>query len=273
MLIKKLRKLFFYNDYSIAIYGVLLIIVAGILNLNINKPIIELSKQETALNINKNLLVYMSAGHKRLISDLLWVQTLIESDLEHYKQKDLNNWLFLRFNTISILDPYFYENYLFGGLFLAIIKDDLEGADFIYDKGLKYYPLDYQLNYNAGFLNYFEMGNAKKGLELFTRIENNPKAPVFLKSIINKLKLETGTDLNTIFKLVLHNYETTQEKTLKEKLRKDLYAIKAEIDLKCLNSKLLNCDKQDFDGNLYEFDSGKFKAQKLFNYYRINKRR
>src|SRR5690606_22720647 len=123
---------------------------------------------------------------------------------------------------------------------------DLEGADIIYDKGLLYYPDDFSLNYNAGFLNYFEIGNFEKGLRYLTKVENHPRSPIFIKSIINKLKLETGAPLEEIFQLVLFDYETTTDETLKNKLRNDLYRIRAEIDLECLNSKKNNCHKRDF---------------------------
>lgn len=126
-------------------------------------PIIVLNKQNTALNVNKNLLLFFNIGNKRLISDLLWVQTLLESDEEHYGKNDLNSWMYLRFLSISLLDPLFFENYMYGGLYLSIVKDDVLGAAEIFEKGLIYYPDNYNLNYYAGFNYYFELGDLKKG--------------------------------------------------------------------------------------------------------------
>lgn len=263
------RKYLFSSSNLLLVFGLLFILVGGYINIKTEKPILELSKQETALNINNDILVFMSAGNKRLLTDLLWVQTLLESDTEHYKQRDLNNWLFLRFNSIALLDPKFYENYLFGGRYLAIIKDDLEGADIIYDKGLLYYPDDFSLNYNAGFLNYFEIGNFEKGLRYLTKVENHPRSPIFIKSIINKLKLETGVPLEKIFQLVLFDYETTTDETLKNKLRNDLYRIKAEIDLECLNAKRTGCERKDFFGDEYIFKAGRYKSKVDLKPYRL----
>lgn len=272
MPIKKLSKYFFSSEFALGTAGAVLFIFACMLNLKNEKPVLELSKQDTALNINNNLLTYMSAGNKRLLTDIIWIQTLIESDIEHYKKKDLNNWLFLRFNTISVLDPHFYENYAYGGQFLAIVKDDLEGASIIYDKGLTFYPDDYVLNYNAGFLNYYEMDNYSKGLTFLEKIVNNPRAPVFMQSIINKLRVTTGIDLKEVFQLVLHNYETTKDETLKKRLFKDLYALKAEIDLKCLNNKKGNCDYKDIEGTPYILKNDQYYSPQTFLQYRINKR-
>lgn len=252
--------------------GIILFLAAGTINLHLEKPIIKLSKQETALNINKELLIFSSAGNKRLLTDLLWIQTLIESDIEHYGNRDLNNWLFVRFSTISVLDPKFYENYLFGGQYLAIVKDDLEGASYIYEKGLSQYPDDYRLNFQNGFLNYYEIGNNEKGLKYLSKIQNNPRAPIFISSIINKLKYESGEDLESIYKLVLHNYETSGDERLRQKLRGDLFSIKTEIDLLCLNQKRENCSLEDIDGNKYVLKDGSYHSTKPFLLYRINKR-
>lgn len=272
MPIKKLSKYFFSHDSALAVSGAILFLTACIINYRNEKPELLLSKQDTALNINNNLLIYMSAGNKRLLTDLLWVQTLIESDIEHYQKRDLNSWLFLRFNSIATLDPRFYENYFYGGQFLAIVKDDLEGANIIYKKGLEYYPDDYKLNYNAGFLNYYEMGNFKEGLPYLEKIASYPEAPTFIRSIINKLRVAAGADLEEVFKLVYHNYSTTKDSDLKHRLAGDLYAIKAEIDLKCLNNQMMGCSYKDLDGNAYINKDGLFYAPKLFLKYQINKR-
>jgi hypothetical protein len=252
--------------------GFFFLLFAGLINSQLKKPDLNLSKQDTAINFDKNLLIFFSAGNKRLLTDLIWVQTLIESDNDHYKGKDLNNWLFLRFNTISILDPKFYENYLYGGQFLAIIKDDLEGANVIYEKGVANYPDDYSLNYNAGFMNYFEKGDYKKGLSYLEKISNHPKAPVYVKSIINKLKASLGMDLKEVFQLVLHNYQATKDEKLKKRLHGDMYALKAEIDLECLNSQSLNCSRTDLNGTNYRFINGNFESVLKFIPYRIKDR-
>jgi hypothetical protein len=273
MPITKLSKYIFSPNNYLLLIGAIFFLIAAVVNLKLERPVIQLSKQDTALNINKDLLIFMSAGNKRLLTDLLWVQTLIETDLEQYSGKDLNNWLFLRFNTISVLDPQFYENYLYGGQFLNVVKNDLLGADILYDKALTVYPDDYQLNYFAGVMNYFEIGNNEKGYKYLKKIQHHPNAPVFIQSIVNKLFLAHGASLEDIFQLVLHHYESTKDEALKNKLRADLYAIKAEIDLKCLKNKNSNCDKKDLDGNFYLKDNNSYRALKSFLPYRINIRR
>jgi hypothetical protein len=272
MHINNVSKYFFSKEKLILFLGLFLFLAACFLNEKFEKPTIQLSKQDSALNINKDLLIFMSAGNKRLFTDLIWIQTLLESDLEQYAGKDLNNWLFLRFNTITTLDPNFYENYLYGGQFLGVVKDDLLGSDIIYSKGIKVFPNDYKLHYFAGIMNYFEIGNNRKGYDYLIKIQSHPKAPVFIRSIVNKLALEQGATLEDIYQLVLHHYEASPDSTLKKKLRNDLYSIKAEIDLKCLNRKKENCEKKDLNGDYYLRDALGYKTREMFLPYRINRR-
>jgi hypothetical protein len=259
----------FSTDASLLIVGIGLLFLAGIINQKSKKPMLQISKQNSALNVNRNLLIFMSAGNKRLFSDLIWIQTLMESDLEHYSNKDLNNWLFLRFITVQGLDPNFYENYIYGGQFLAIVKDDLEGANVLYAKGVEVFPEDYKLNFQAGFMNYYEKGDFKTALKYLAKIENHPKSPPFLRSIINKLKYGLSNDLDATFQLVLLNYNSTKDEYIKARLWKDLYSIKAEIDLNCLNMSQTNCSLKDLNGVPYIRKADGYHANKLFLKYGI----
>ncbi len=82
------------------------------------KPKIKVSQQASALNLNNKLINLFNLGQGRLLSSSLWIKTLMDSDLEHYKKDDLNSWMHLRFKTIAEIDPQFYENYIYGGQYL-----------------------------------------------------------------------------------------------------------------------------------------------------------
>jgi hypothetical protein len=235
-------------------------------------PRLELSKQDTAINVDKNLLTFFSAGNKRLITDLLWVQTLLESDLEHYSGRDLNSWMFLRFNTIAQLDPYFYPNYIWGGQYLSIVKDDLLGAAKLMEEGLKYFPDDYRLNYNLGFTYYFELGDFKKGVVYLEKIQNHPRAPKYIPSLVRKLKAALGFDFDVILALIYDSMNTTTDSALKEKLFSDFHALKAERDIRCLNEGKTNCETKDAYGEPYVYVFGKYHSRNPFVPYRIKKK-
>ena len=111
---------------------------------------------------------------------------------------------------------------------------------------------------------YFEKGDFKRALFYLEKIQHHEKAPPFLNSIINKLKLGIGTDLEAIFTLVKSNFDSAKDQYIKDRLAKDLYAIRAEIDLDCLNKVKRDCRTHDLDGTPYLLKAGKYSSQKEF---------
>jgi len=263
--------IFIKHNIFIFLFFVLLIFCGQIKNIS-SLPNLNISKQDSALNLNTNFVKIVSLGQTRLISDVLWILTLLESDHDHYKKNDLNSWLYLRFNTIASIDPYFLRNYQFGGQYLSIIKDDLAGAEKIFIKGLSYYPKDYKLNFNLGFLYAIEKEDYKSSIPYFNNIKDSKEAPKNIKSLLIKVRHMSHEDLELSFKITEELLNTTKSKYLEAKLKADLYSIRAELDLKCLNETKPNCNTLDYDGNKYFFDGKKFLSFKKYKKYRLFKR-
>jgi tetratricopeptide (TPR) repeat protein len=238
---------------------------------NIEPPIINVTKQQSSLNLDNNFLRYLNLGQKRLYSSLFWISTILESDQEHYKGKNLNSWMFLRFQTISLLEPKFYENYAFGGLYLSVIKDDLEGASEIYSKGLKIYPNDYNLLKNAAFHFYYEAQDYTKAEVILRQLKTHPKVNPTMISSLARIESQNG-NLEDAYKIILESYNSLNDKNdfLGQKIYSNLYAIKSEMDLKCLNNHGMNCSLVDFDKNSYLKNAdGIYQAQKKWIPFRI----
>lgn len=237
------------------------------------RPSVNLKMQDHAINIDDQIIKIIDLGQHRMISSLLWSETLLRSDIEHYNQGDFKNWMFLRIKTITSLDPYFYEAYLNGGIYLSIIKDDDLGAEYIYDRGLKYYPDDYYLNLNASFHYYFELGNVKKSitsLEAITRVPNK-KTPRFVSELLAKMKSLQGNKKDA-FIIISKLYNNSPPNTLiKKKYAEILYALKAEIDLNCLNNTPdKGCQRKDLHNISYQVNKeGKWKAYRKWRVYKI----
>lgn len=247
---------------------------ASIMNTRFELPDLEISKQESSLNLSSELLAIGSLGNKRLFSALLWIATLLEADTDHYKKSASQNWMYLRFHTISKLDPRFYENYLWGGMLLSIVKDDPESAAELFESGLNLFPNDYRLNYIAGFNDYFELGDYASGLLKFQRIQDNPQAPMGLKFIVGKLRYETTGDYETTRDFLEFNLQATPNEMLQKKLRADLYALTADRDLECLNTLgPSKCSINDYEGNKYVLKNGSWVAPKEYISYKINRKK
>jgi hypothetical protein len=167
-------------------------------------PPIKTIKQQAAVNFNNHTLEVLSLGKKRMISALLWIVTMIESDHDHYKKKDYGSWIFLRLKSITLLDPLFQEAYLYGGQYLSVIKDDDLGAKYIYDRGMQKLPDDFYITLYAGFHYYLELNDFKTAASLFKKIKDHPnmsRAMPNIDSFIARL-YEKGGDLKTSLMLL-----------------------------------------------------------------------
>ena len=262
------------KNYSILFLTLILVTISGVINHYTSRPNIIISKQDSAFNINKELISIVFASQKMLIADTYWIATLLESDLKHYKDRDLNSWMYHRFDTITHLDPWFYKAYLFGGQYLDIVKDDLEGAKYIYKKGLKKYPDDYQLLFNAGFLFAIELKDYDFAIPIYEKLIKNPQAPKYFVTLLHKMKYENkDLTLEDTYKSLSSLFETLDESTfLYSKVKADLYRIKAELDTNCLNANGSGCSKFDFNGDPYFLKDGIWTSKEKITPYGIYKK-
>ena len=218
----------------------------------IQVPPMVITKQQSSLNVDTNFLKYLNLGQSRLYSSLFWIATILESDHDHYKGKNLNSWMYLRFLTISNLEPKFLTTYTFGAPYLSIIKDDLEGASNLYDIGLKLYPNEFDLLSNAAFHYRFEKKDYQKSYDLYKRLSRFTQAKLPQFSSLARLEADQG-NLDAAFNLLKNLYDQQKDKDsfLAKKIWSFLYSIRAEQDLKCLNNLAKNCRDHDLNNNLY----------------------
>lgn len=256
------------STYIYTLVIILLLSGAFLISNKNSKPSLFVSKQQSTLNVNENFWAYFNLGQKRLISSFYWVATILDSDVDHYKKKDLNSWMFIRFNTISLLEPKFYENYNFGGTYLSIIKDDLSGADIIYDKGLAQFPDDYSLLLNSGFHYYFEQKNLNKAYPILNKLKNNLQAPPYIISALARIESNRGNLMDSFLILKEHQARFKPDSVIWKKINEQLYSLKAEIDLNCLNNHQQDCSRVDLDGTPYQLKNFKYEASKKWDLYR-----
>ena len=258
--------------YSVAL-ALLLFAFAFSINSNLTRPIVHISNQVDTWNLNDKMITNFNLGFKRLGASFLWISTILESDLDHYKKKDLNSWMFLRFNTISKLDPKFYENYIFGGMYLSIVKDDLIGASSLYKSGLSLFPNDYSLLKDAGYHFYFEVNDMEEARKIYSRLKNNSKFSHLFTSRLAKIEAGSG---NLDLALEMLNdlqikYPTNDP--IGNKIYENRYAIRAELDLTCLNNNYLNnCNHKDLNQNDYVIKNGRYFANKAWVKFRYRKK-
>jgi hypothetical protein len=258
----------FFKNHVLLFFTVVFLSVSIVANKSNEKPFLFISKQDSSLNFNNTLLTYFNLGLKRIISSSLWISTILESDIDHYKRRDLNSWMYLRFNTISNLEPEFYENYSFGAPYLSIIKDDLEGASLLYKKGIHQFPEDYDLLKNAAYHFYFEVREMNLAYELLKKINKTPNKSPTMTGALARLQAQNG-NLNEAFLILLDMQKKfPPDSAIGKKLSEYLYSIKAELDLNCLNSDVKNCSTLDYERNPYIKTANGFVAPRKWLPYR-----
>ncbi len=216
------------TKYSSLFFALLLLLVAGTIHTDNKKPYYKIDKQKYSINFKDEMVLTFHFGLKRLISSTLWIQAMIESDLEHYKKKDLNNWLYLRFNTILKLDPYFLGAYTYGGLYLSVIKDDEIGAKDIFDRGLEKYPQDFKLAYHALLHYYFELNDIQTSYKIFQNIKSNPNVPFYIRSLMSNVALKNEDKTGALI-LLEQAFNMAQDHLIRENLAKRIEKIKREL--------------------------------------------
>ncbi len=235
----------------------LLIITTQYFRPKYERPII--SGQETNYTINSDVISILSLGQQKLFSSYLWMNTLLFSDHDHVKDNK-NSWMFHRFKLISKLNPHFYENYKFGGLYLSIVKDDLYGAEQIYGEGLRYFIDDEFLLWNRGFNLCMEMNDCEAALPYFSRLSdiNSTRYPLSSR-IASKIKNGLGL-YEEAFAILEDNYNRLPEGPLKISTFRTLYNLKSSKDLKCLNKEVSKnkCNLKDLEGVPYKKQNGLF---------------
>lgn len=185
----------FSSFYLIFIFTIFTLHLNSILDL----PQIKISKEKESLNFNDSIL-YLNGGLKRLVTSILWIKTLLDSDLERSSTFDASHssWMFHRFMTMAKLDPKFILNFEFGGKYLSIIKDDLYGAEKLYLFGLKYHPHSYDLNFNLAFVYFSELNQPLLALPLLLKIKDYHEAPVFIHALIATLMMKGNVEKEQI---------------------------------------------------------------------------
>ena len=222
------------------------------------KRSVTISKEEMNYTLDPEVFSILSLGNQKLFSSYLWMTTLLFSDHEHVKDSK-NSWMYHRFNLISFLNPYFYENYKYGGLYLSIIKDDLIGAEAIYKRGLEKFNNDEFLLWNRAFNLCMEMKRCDQAMPLFESLDKIGSTTYPLAGrIAAKIKAGLGFE-EEAFNSLLSTYNKMSEGVIKKNTFKTLYILRAKIDLKCLNEKKkLDCNQFDIEGNPYKRARGKY---------------
>lgn len=133
----------------------------------------------------------LSLEFRGLTSDFLLVKfmTFIGGRTQQLDQFESEDWDAVRstLDTITDLDPYYWDAYLFAQVFLTWDGTHYEDANKLLLKAWKYIPDDYRIPYYIG-LNYYNFGkDAAKGSQYLMEASRLPGSPFYLASLAARL--------------------------------------------------------------------------------------
>lgn len=149
----------------------------------------------------------LTFGHWPVAVDWLWIRGMGDPAISRLP-KGQHPAVFHDLDLITELDPLFYWAYVAGGNYLAVIRDDTEGALHLIQKGERFrkgeldsYPEEFRQRYWSGawnlpvllaYLHLFEFDNLPDAAQAFGEAARSPGAPDYLKRLDERLRAPGG---------------------------------------------------------------------------------
>ena len=178
-----------------------------------------------------NMIKYFAFGFPDLYADILWMRLLQDIDfcnstkgLPLYDGKTLyqceKGWSYKMTEAITELAPRYLKPYEISASIMSVIMGDKQGAKKIYDKGLKHFPNNWKMHFNAGHHYLTELKDENTAAQLLTRAADLG-GPYWLYGLaaktygkIGKLRLSQAILKEAIKKDVTGKYKNSLQQRL-----------------------------------------------------------
>lgn len=206
---------------TVSILGIIVILFVGVyglqrkIELKVNTPLSE----RLLLSLpSGNYLKSAALGFDVLVADLIWSYTVVTFG-EHFVTDQDYTGLYNSLDIITVLDPLFNDAYHLGSIMLAMQAGQVDESLILLERGLKYYPDDWRLQFITGFNYIYYKKDDAKALKYFERAADLPGHPAYLPRLIGNLYAKFGKiDLSLAF------LEEAYEKFDKGEMRAEIAA-------------------------------------------------
>ena len=142
------------------------------------------------------VIKYFSFGFNEVYGDILWLRLIQDMDFcsgergrpiytGKKKYQCQQGWSYRMTDAITELAPRFLSPYLRVSSIMSVIMRDKEGAKKIYDKGVKRFPGNWNLHFQAGYHYIWELKDEAQGTELLLQAARNG-GPQWLYNLVVK---------------------------------------------------------------------------------------
>ncbi|MEO0068431.1 MAG: hypothetical protein ABIK23_04785 [candidate division WOR-3 bacterium] len=158
--------------------------------------------------------------YQEVLADFIWL-TAIDYYGRHLETDQKYDWLGHIFGILTSLDPRFVGAYHFGALTLAWdAHKPIEGLKLLFS-GMKANPLNWQLPFDAGFINYMLIGDYEAAARLFLVSSKLPNAWSMVARWVPYALARSG-DFATARQMWRDLYYSTENKKLRELIVRQL---------------------------------------------------
>ena len=186
-------------------------------------------------------LKVMSLGHNEAMADLVAARALVYFG-DQISTKGEHRWLNHYLQAATDLDPYLRSIYLRGAVILKYQQSELTGqwvqqSIDLLEKGLQYFPDDWQFHYDLGYNLYYELPPLlarddpriaklkERGTEHLRRATLSGQTPPWLPTLVSRMLTEQGAQEMAIRHLE-QAYSTTDDDKTREQIRLKLILLK-----------------------------------------------
>ena len=222
---------------SISVFTILLLLMAGYILAQTGL------KKERANFLEDQFLEYtlpsaflkpLSLEFKGLMSDILLIKFMnyIGAKTEQLDQFDDQDWRSIQhtLDTITDLDPYFWDAYLFSQVFLTWDGKHYGAANEMLEKAQKFFPDDYRIPYYIG-LNYYHFAkDFENGAKYLMEASKLPGSPYYLATLAARLSAY-GSDHQRGIVFLNEMLKQTKDPDIAEQYKLRIQALQAMLFL------------------------------------------
>jgi len=188
---------------------------------------------------NEKLLTHFTAGLQTIIADLIWLNCIQYTALEHRGKRQFT-WMEHMLHTATRLDPYFVDVYRFGAIFLSALRADPDASLRLAHAGMRMNPLAWQLPYEAA-MNYLLNKREEPKSRYFAAQYLNMSAATgkAISGVVNlAAKLQDEFDLTELEKDMWHDMLKSDDKFIRDLAERKLIEIELRSACEELDKRL-----------------------------------
>jgi tetratricopeptide (TPR) repeat protein len=158
-------------------------------------------------------------GFTGLAADLTWIRT-VQYFGGRVERGERFPQLYQLVDMVTSLDPRFLDAYVYGGLFLTIVKQ-YPNAIAIYEKGFAANPTAWQIPHDLGRLYFLELRDYEQALRWWNITDRLPGRPHYIPRFLIRLQAKTG-HVETALELWRQLLERSENEAVSEIARREI---------------------------------------------------